>query len=226
MKVVAIVEVCRATLEAQMDSLLDTLAGTGATHSLPTKTNGHAVLNGLRVVRYDASNDVQAQWFLPWLWERMKADDLTDYYFPGQRDTGFATFTRLFSGDAQVGLFAIDAPSKQWEDTIPGFITWSVQRWGASEVIVAGFIFFRKFWDHATTDECAKVAFDYWFRDTPAKVVLGVCPSEHVAAMRYNKRIGLREIGRIPEAHLFKGKPCDAVLMAMTREEWTKGGHD
>jgi len=143
-----------------------------------------------------------------------------DYYFPGQRDTGFATFVRLFSGDAQVALFTVDDPAKQWDNTVAGFITWTPSRMGASEVIIAGFIFFRKFWDGRITTEAGRVAFDHWFKQTEAQVVLGVCPSEHFTAIRYNKRIGLHEIGRIPRAHVYKGKPCDAILYAITREEW------
>jgi RimJ/RimL family protein N-acetyltransferase len=163
---------------------------------------------------------VQADALLSWMWQRMRDDDLVDYYFPGQRDTGFATFVRLFSGDAQTALFVTDATNHQWEDTIAGFITWTVQRWGASDVIVAGFIFFRKFWDQHTTDEAGAVAFKNWFTETKAQVIMGTCPSLHTTAIRYNKRMGLHEIGRIPKAHIFKGETCDALLMAITREEW------
>jgi RimJ/RimL family protein N-acetyltransferase len=65
-------------------------------------------------------------------------------------------------------------------------------------------------------------------KDTPNssvtgfQTVLGVCPSLHHAAIQYNRRIGLREIGRIPGAHLYKGTPCDAILYALTKEEWSK----
>lgn len=211
-----------------MASLLDTLAGTTSTASatvtvtpLPS-TSSHT---GVRVVPYDARLDTQADAMLSWMWQRMRDDDLVDYYFPGQKDTGFATFVRLFSGDAQVALFVTDATTHQWEDTIAGFITWTVQRWGASDVIVAGFIFFRKFWDHHTTDDAATEAFKHWFTETQAQVVLGVCPATHATAMRYNKRIGLHEIGRIPLAHVYKGETCDAVLMAITRDDWTAKGH-
>lgn len=209
-------------------SLVDMLAGNAETAHPPQPTA--VVTTGLRVIPYDARNDSQAAFMLAWLWSKMQDDDLVDYYFPGQKDTGYATFVRLFSGgennEAKVALFAVDHPSRQWDDTIPGFITWTTQKMGASDVIVAGFIFFRKFWDHHTTDECAKAAFNHWFRETPATLVLGVCPSLHAAAMRYNKRVGLHEVGRLPDAHLFKGQKCDAVLMAMKREDWLKGGQD
>lgn len=209
-------------------SLLDTLAGmTDTSHAnVHHEPKPASPKHGVSVVPYNACLDPQADTFLPWVWKKMQDDDLVDYYFPGQKDTGFATFVRLFSGDAQVAIFKTeDKSSEFWEARIPGFITWTESRMGASDMLIAGFIFFRKFWDHHTTDEAARAAFSYWFKTTDAKIVLGVCPALHHAAIRYNKRIGLHEIGRIPMAHIYQGKPCDAILFALTREEWTAGGH-
>lgn len=208
-----------------MSSLLDTLAGVVA--EAPPQdavVTSEAPTSGVTIIPYNACLDPQSATFLPWLWKKMQDDDLVDYYFPGQKDTGFATFVRLFSGDAKVAMFKTnDESSMTWDDRLTGFITWSPSRMGASEVIIAGFIFFRKFWDHHTTDQAAREAFKHWFTTTEAQVVIGVCPSLHIAAIRYNKRIGLHEIGRIPKAHIYKDQPCDAILYAITREEW-KGG--
>ncbi len=208
-------------------SLIDILAGVEETATPPQVVvtdvvQAPAPSSSVEVIPYNACGDSQAKHFLPWIWQKMQDDDLVDYYFPGQKDTGFATFVRLFSGDAQVALFkTTDESSKLWDDRLPGFITWSASRMGASDVIIAGFIFFRKWWDHHTTDDAARAAFAAWFKAEPKiDVVLGLCPSLHLAAIRYNKRIGLHEIGRIPCAHVFKGEPCDAILYAMTREDW------
>ena len=201
-----------------MSTILDTLAGTNGAVQ-PSSTTAPS---SIEVIPYDARLDVQADAFLPWIWHKMQQDDLVDYYFPGQRDTGFATFVRLMSGDAQVALFKTALDSDQWEDRIAGFISWTPSHLGATEAIIAGFIFFRRWQDHHTTDEAAVAAFNYWFTKTKASVVLGICPSLHHAAMRYNKRVGLKQIGLIPGAHLFKGQVCDAILFAKTREEWQK----
>lgn len=178
------------------------------------------VRGNIRLVPYNAIYDQQADAFLSYMWKRMQKDDVVDYYFPGQKETGFATFVRMMSGDAQVALVITDATSGQWNETVAGFITWTPSRMGANEVIIAGFIFFREFWNHKTTDNAGAASFKYWFTETPAQVILGVCPSQHFAALRYNKRIGLHEVGRIPLAHLYKGEPCDAVLVAITKDEW------
>src|SRR6266705_1895765 len=111
-----------------MSSLLDTLAGVVeptmpppvvVTEEAPTQVmqQPRESLNedahgAVHVIPYNATIDPQADAFLPWMWKRMQQDDLVDYYFPGQKDTGFATFVRLFSGDAQVALFTVDDPAK------------------------------------------------------------------------------------------------------------------
>ena len=208
-------------------SLIDTLAGVATAPAPPPvvvasvspepkESTGVA----LRIVLYNALADPEADKFLPWMWKRMQDDDLVDYYFPGQKATGFASFVKLFSGDSNVAIFLNDSASgADWESRIIGFITWTPSPL-SPDAIIAGFIFFRKYWDHHTTDEAARAAFKFWFADGTVQVVLGVCPSEHVVALRYNKRVGLHEMGRIPMQHVFKGKPCDAVLMGITRAEW------
>jgi len=175
----------------------------------------------VEVIPYNALGDPDADKFLPWCWQRLQADDLVDLYFPGQKATGFATFVRMFSGDASVAIFKTDdeRDGTTWDDRIPGFITWTPMPMGAANVISAGFIFFRKFWGHGATDDAARAAFKFWF-DGGVDVVLGSCPSLHKLAIRYNERIGLHEIGRIPKGHLFKGSQCDAILYAMTTDEW------
>lgn len=195
-------------------SLLDTLSGTTTTAQASP-----AASSPVRVVPYNATHDPQADAFLSWMWRRMQHDDLVDYYFPGQKDTGFAAFARLMSGDANVALIVTDNESKQWNDTIAGFITWSPTKMGASNVIIAGFIFFREHWGHVT-DSAAHASFIYWFDQTDTEVVLGVCPSLHALAIKYNRRIGMTECGRIPNGHLFKGQVCDAILFSLTRDAW------
>ena len=132
-------------------SLVDILAGVEeAQATQPAVVEGSKVEQSgvltteVRVVPYNALADPQADTFLPWMWKRMQEDDLVDYYFPGQKDTGFGAFVRLFSGDANVALFVIEREGEDWESRIPGFITWTASRMGVSDVLIAGFIFFRK----------------------------------------------------------------------------------
>lgn len=203
---------------------LERLAGTRTEERdspVPAVTPTNAVV---RLVPYDATVDAESSRLLPWLWQRLQADELVDYYFPGQERTGFSDFTALLSGPDKVALFITDDPSGQWAKTIAGFITWSPLAMGMSNAIIAGFIFFREFWDGKLTTEAARLAFEFWFTSRPTNMILGVCPALHRTAMIYNKRIGLHESGRLPAAHLYKGAVCDAVLYSLTREQWLGGG--
>ena len=214
-------------------SLLDTLAGTdeAATTHPKTLTTGVPVKSSapspstkphVTVIQYNANLDPQADAFLSWLWQRMKKDELVDLYFPGQTETGFTSLVQMFAGSAQAALFDTNNGSDQWDKRIPGFITWSIQQFGSAPVLIAGFIFFREFWDHKTTDDAGAAAFEHWFTKTKVEEVLGVCPAQHHAAIRYNKRVGLHERMRLKNCALFKGNPCDAIIFGISRDEWNE----
>ena len=175
----------------------------------------------VEVIPYNALGDPLADRLLPWLWQRLQEDDLVDLYFPGQAKTGFATLVRMFSGDANVAFFKVPDASDTLDATLPGFITWTSVPMGSCSIISAGFIFFRKHWGHGLPDAAAEAAFKFWFTGKPRiDIVLGFCPALHKMAIAYNERVGLHEIGRIPRAHLYKGRVCDAIEFALTREEW------
>ena len=144
-------------------SLLDTLSGT-ATAAAPVASVQPAASSRVSVIPYNAARDPEADAFLSWLWRRMKTDELVDLYFPGQLETGFPSLVEMFSKPTGAALFKLDdTESTQWNDRIPGFITWSVQQFGHAPVLIAGFIFFREFWDRKTTSEAGEAAFKFWF---------------------------------------------------------------
>jgi len=203
-----------------MSTILDTLAGSNGTAQPQPASSSSTV----RLIPYDARADKQAVDFLAWLWRKLQADDLVDYYFPGERETGYAMFVRMLSGDAEVGLVDTGADSNQWEDRIAGFISWTPLKLGTREMAVAGLIFFKKFWDHRTSYEAGQLALRYWFTQTKVESVLGVCPAPHVLINRYNKRMGLHECGTLKGAHMLHGQVCDATLWEITKDEWLAKG--
>lgn len=216
-----------------MASMLDMLAGTsdtitpissGATSvAVPTPPTALKGAN-VALIPYNAVYDPQAADFLAWMWRRMQQDDLVDYYFPGQKETGYATFVRMMSGDAQVGIVKAATDSTQWDDIIAGFISWTPLTLGTRKMAVAGLVFFKKFWGHKVADEAGAMALRYWFEDTDVESVLGVCPEPHHLISRYNERMGLHKCGTLKGAHVFRGSSCNATLWELTKDEWLKGG--
>lgn len=204
-----------------MSTLLDTLAGVTPTEAPVVKTASSTPR--VSVIPYDARRDPEADAFLSWLWRRMKSDGLVDLYFPGQTETGYTSLVNMFSSDTGAALFKLDdTDSDQWSERIPGFITWSIAQFGSAPVLIAGFIFFRDFWDGKTTSDAGAAAFDFWFTKTKAEEVLGLCPASHHVAIRYNKRVGLTERMRLSNCALFHGDPCDAIIFGISRSDWQR----
>ncbi len=202
-----------------MASLIDTLAGVSGNNP-PQPVVATTLVPSVFVIPYSARDDKIADLLLPSLWKQLKEDGIAELYFPGQPETGFADFVALMSGNGtKVALCALPN-DRQEPQTIIGFISWTPMKMGLANVAMAGFEFFRAYWDHKTTDEAARAAFEFWFTQTDTEVIMGSCPEMHRMAMRFNQRIGLKRVGIVPMGHIFKGQKCDAVMWAMTKKEW------
>lgn len=198
-------------------SELDILAGT------PQKTvHKQRTENGVRVIPYDARQDADSARFLPWFWERLVSDGLVSLYYPGQESTGFSHFVTMFSGGANIALVTTQ-DSEGKPDKAIGFVSWTMAPLGAKQVAIAGFIFFKEFWDHKHSTDAAYEIMQYWFTETELDVVLGVVASENIMANRFLSRIGWEKSGSLPGCHLWKDKECDATLWTVTKSDWMKG---
>lgn len=51
-------------------------------------------------------------------------------------------------------------------------------------------------------------------------VVFGTTPVKNPMAIRFVRKIGLREVGTAPRFVSWKGEPCDALISCVTKEEW------
>lgn len=187
----------------------------------PVKTNGEAKAAPtppkVVVIPYNASVDPEAHKFLPWLWNEMKTQGLVSLYFPGQENTGFANFVKLFSGGENILLVVVcneeGLPAKAM-----GFATWNPMQFMNSNAAVAGFVFFKEFWDHIHSDEAARRIMDFWFNTAGLDVVLGIIAEKNTLAKRFVSRLGWVHVGEVPQLHAYQGKQCDASIWYMTKD--------
>lgn len=169
------------------------------------------------VVPYDASIDPEAHRFLPFFWNSLKEDGLTEVYFPGDAETGFSRFVYLLSGGEEV-LIVGKKTTKQLD--IVGFASWTQLPFGQSASILAGFVFLKKYWDHKISDAAAEKIMRHWFEERKYDVALGFVSSLNRPALKFLTRNKWEQAGTIPKLHEFHGKPTDAVMFHMTRERF------
>jgi hypothetical protein len=88
---------------------------------------------------------------------------------------------------------------------------------------IGSFVFFQEYQKPAFTDPFRDIVFDYWFNVLGLKTLVGLTPSTNRAASLFSKRMGLREIARIPEYTTFMGQVCDGIVSWLSREEYLAG---
>jgi RimJ/RimL family protein N-acetyltransferase len=209
-------------------SLLDQLAG--ATNPTPTqKREARKILHEgyeVDVIPYNANYDPNAASFLPWLWAKLKEDGLIRLYFPDAVETGFAMFTRMMSGGANILLVVMrNAKTAEIEDVV-GFASWEPMQFGQAQAGHAGFIFTKAYWDHETTNRAAMRIMRFWFEDTEPKldIAIGIIAESNTLAQRFLKRIGWAFAGRLPKLHQYEGKQCAAMIYFVERADYERMG--
>ena len=176
--------------------------------------------HGVMAIPYDARNDPDNARMLPWFWSRLVEDGLVHLYYPGQETTGFAEFVKMFSGGSNILMLATkDAEGKP--DKALGFVSWEPLPLGAKQTAIAGFIFFREFWDHKHSTDAANEVMKYWFtKENPLDLVVGVVAEKNVVAMRFLSRLGWEKSGVLTGCHLWKGEECDAILWTVKKGDF------
>lgn len=198
---------------------LDRLTGTTSRASNRVKS-----ATGVKVIPYDASLDTMADKFLPWFWERLKADGLVELYFPGASETGFADFVKLMSSrDTRILLVTTKDESDQPEKFV-GFASWQPMPFGQALAGIAGFIFLKEFWGSGTSVVAAEEIMRYWFEKAKLDVMLGVIAERNKLANGFMERVGWTRMGAVPLLHVYQNEQCPAVFWYITKDEFKARG--
>lgn len=211
-------------------SLLERLVDQPST-SRPTHPARDRIMEGswvLDVVPYTASADKNAHQFLPWFWQRLRDEGLIELYFPGMAETSFGEFASLFTAPGVKKLLFLLKDPSTLDNDLPtvvdciGFATWSPMEWGGQQVGNCGFIFFRDYWDRATTVKGCHRAMQYWFHEMEPSldVCLGLNPAGNVLVQRFLPKIGWTRVGQLPIPQYYDGKYSDMVVWYITRRQF------
>lgn len=193
-----------------------------AANSGPVAKAPRVPVNAVDVIPYNASRDADSDKFLPYVWDKLRQDDLIRIYFPDGELTGFADFVKMMSGGANILLLVERTPEGELKRMI-GFASWSPLPYGGGGAAVAGFIFFREFWDAASSVKAASAAMQQWFDVCGLKLLMGMVASENHMAQKFLQRMGWTRLGEMPGLGLYDGKPCAGTFWYLTREQFHSG---
>lgn len=183
----------------------------------PPPSSSSSQKGEVRVIPYNSKHDPNAHQFLPYLWQKLLDDHLTDLYFPGQGSSGFSDFVSLMSSGSV--LLVVVQEDKEIKDVM-GFATHSLAPLGQSNSAICGFIFLKDYWDGKTTKEAALVIERFWFDQANFDLLIGIVAEHNAKASAFLKKLGWQNTGFIPSAAEFYGQVSNGQLWCLTKEQW------
>lgn len=175
----------------------------------------------LMLLPYDPRVGVITEDVLIGLYKRLKEEGLWEIVFHEDTGVTLLKFMNFFSsGSALLQILAISDGS-----TIVDFagMSWIADINVCSGVLTRGvgsFVFFKEYQKPHFTDQFGEMILEYWICHLKINTILGVTPEGNRAAISYVKRLGLKEVGRLPEYTTFMGSAVDGVVTAMTQGEF------
>ena len=175
------------------------------------------------VIPYNAYFDERCRYWLFWLYDKLREDDLLRLYYPNvdATDRSYPMFVRMMSSDTTQVLLVV-LKDKTTDDVagLVGIATWEKMVFGPSTLGHAGFIFLRDYWDHRTSMAAGRRIMQFWFEEMPEKldIAVGIIAKLNVLANRFVQRLGWTRVGELPNCQQYGGEPCDAVIWQITRQ--------
>src|SRR4029077_16127385 len=211
---------------------LSKLQPPGSTADSSTPVNGANVSAGVTskvkewvITDYNPRTFPGGEIYLPGLWKRMH-DDLTfEMFFHEGPTMGFWDFVNLLSNPSSKIQLVIghDAEGNAVEHA--GLLMLEhIMFTPILHRAVGSFMFFHEYWNRHDSEELGWAVINHWFGVLDADTIAGITPADNRAALLFIKRIGFREIGRIPDFTVYAQGACAAVSTYMSREMW-KAAH-
>lgn len=85
---------------------------------------------------------------------------------------------------------------------------------------VASIVYFKDYQKPMYTDQFADMILGYWFDVLGIDTVIGMTPESNRPTVMYSKRVGFKEIGRIPQYTTINKKVEAGVMLAMTKDDY------
>lgn len=176
----------------------------------------------ITIIPYMVDNDPTGEIFLPGLWKRLHDEGIYELFFHDHADMNFGAFVKaLSSPDALLFMIAKTNADGSLEHmgiaTLGQILDTKLTKRG-----VAGFLFFKKYWNHRDADDAGHKVLEYWFDKLGLDVIGGVTPKLNRPAIAYIHRLGFVSIGEIPHFCVLKDHESPAIVSYLTRELWVE----
>lgn len=176
------------------------------------------------IVDYTPQTFAGGEVFLPGMWKRMHDDETFGMFFHEGPEMNFWQFVALLSDPVRRVQLIIGHDEKGTAIEHAGFVI--LDNILLNEQLrraMGNFVFFKEYWNRHDSLDIGWAVLNNWFGAYKADTITGITPEVNVPALRFVKRLGFVESGRIPNFTI-AGGVCAGVFTYMTREMW-KAAH-
>lgn len=172
------------------------------------------------LVPYSATSGLYPPEILVELYNRLKADGLYETVFHDNPKMNLLEFMNFFSHPSTLLQVVYLVDGDTFTD-MAGMVWLSgVEAYAGKQRAVGSFVAFQKYQTPAMTDPMTNMVLDYWFNCLNMDIVVGMTPSENHLALRFIKRIGFKEMCRLPSYMALRGQITDCVITFMDKEQF------
>lgn len=172
------------------------------------KDTGHEII----VIPYFVDTAPAAEFTLPGLWTRLRDEGIFELFFHDHPDLTFGQFVKALSeGDTLIFMVAKKFADGRMEHMGMATLGQMLDT-KLTKRAIAGFLFFKDYWNHRDADEAGGKILDHWFDVVGLDTIGGLTPKHNRPALAYIHRLGFVSVGEIPNWSILKGKVSAAVV--------------
>lgn len=170
------------------------------------------------VVPYIVDRDPIGEIMLPGFWKRLHDEGIFELFFHDHPDMSFGEFVKSLSQPNDL-IFMV---GKSWSDGRLEHMGMATLSQILDNILtkraVAGFLFFKDYWNHKDADEAGRKVISVWFNELKLTMIAGLTPKMNRPALAYIHRLGFLSVGELPNFCTFKGKAVAAVISYLSPE--------
>lgn len=182
------------------------------------------VQGNLAIVPYSPRSGVLRENDLLALYDRLKQEDLFPVVFHENPELTPIEFLNFFANPRNLLImYAV----KEQENFEPAGLAWLSEVTNCQDTLTratGSFVFFKKYQSQQYTGPLAHRTLDYWFNQLHIDTIIGLTPENNRLASTFIKRVGFREIGRVPQFTTLFGTVTGAIVTCMTATDWRQKG--
>lgn len=155
------------------------------------------------------------------LYNKLHEEDLWDIVFHEDPSISLLNFMNFFSdGKALLQVLTLTYDDKVVDSVGMSWVADISVCGGVLTRAIGSFVFFKDYQKPPYTDTFGAMVLKFWFEKLGLDLVVGVTPEPNRAAALYARRMGFKEVARLPGYTTYQGAVVTGIVTSMSKMEY------